>query len=96
MTSRQMTSTGFYSAVCREEGSVGVRYMYVPDIGAMVAASPRDLLGIEKNRCPIEQAEYITAIAEVLFQQLTPEDQWEFIALCEELAAENDSRNRRC
>lgn len=90
-----MTSKGSYSAVGSEEGNVGVRYMYVPDFGAMVTASPRNFWGTGKNGCPIEQAEYITAMAEVLFQQLTPEDQREIIAMCEELAAENDSRNRR-
>lgn len=89
-----MTYRGHYNAVSRENGNVAVRYMHVPDIGVMVAASPRDFRD-RKNGCPIEQSEYITAMAEVLFQQLTPEDQREVIAMCEELAAENDSRNRR-
>lgn len=83
-----MTYRGHYNAVSRENENVVVRYMCVPGTGAMVAASPQNFWGTGKNGCPIEQSEYITAMAEVLFQQLTPEDQREVIAMCEELAAE--------
>ena len=76
-----------FSAASKHGDKVETRYMYVPGIGATVTATPRDNWDTEKAGNMAEVAEYGTEMAVMLFQQLTPENQREILAMCMALAS---------
>lgn len=76
-----------FSAASKQGDKVETRYMYAPGIGVTMTATPRNNWDTEKAGNMAEVAEYGKEIAGMLFQQLTPENQREILAMCMALAS---------
>ena len=81
-----MAYRGNFSAASRQAEKVDVRYMYVPSIGAMLTAAPRDHWNTEKAGNAAEEDDSSLDMAVLLFEQLTPYNQHKIIVMLMELA----------